>query len=294
MPQKVLLDTDIGSDIDDAVSLAYLLANPQCELLGITTVSGQPVERARLASALCRVAGKDIPVYPGHDAPLSGPQRQPVADQAAVLARWPHQRDFKVDRAVDFMADVVRSHPGEVTLLSIGPMTNIARLFQAHPDVPRSLKAYVAMGGNFDKPQPGKKAEEWNVYCDPEAGAAVYSTKVASHTSFGVDVTMQVRMSMPEVRRRFARHRLLRPVLEMAEVWFTRPQDVIFHDPLAAVALFDPEVCKYMTGTVTVETERAHAIGVTTWSPVAKGPHRVAVSVDAPRFFKSYFSVFGA
>ncbi len=293
MPEKVLLDTDIGSDIDDAVCLAYLLANPKCELLGITTVSGQPVERARLASALCRVAGKDIPVFPGLGAPLSGPQRQPVAEQAAVLIRWPHQRDFAADRAVDFMADTVRAHAGQVTLLSIGPMTNIARLFQAHTDVPGKLKAYIAMGGNFAPPQPGKRAEEWNVYCDPQGGAAVYTAKVASHTSFGVDVTMQVRMSMADVRIRFARHGLLRPVLDMAEVWFTRPQNVVFHDPLAAVALFDPEVCNYQRGKVSVETKRSGAMGVTTWSQGANGPHKVAVSVDAPRFFRGYFSVFG-
>ena len=61
MPTKVLFDTDIGTDIDDAVCLAYLLAQPACELLGITTVSGEPTKRAMLASALCQAAGKDIP-----------------------------------------------------------------------------------------------------------------------------------------------------------------------------------------------------------------------------------------
>ena len=65
MRSKVLLDTDIGADIDDAVCLAYLLAQPQCELLGITTVSGEAEKRAMLASALCKVAGKEIPIIPG-------------------------------------------------------------------------------------------------------------------------------------------------------------------------------------------------------------------------------------
>ena len=64
--QKIILDTDIGTDIDDAVCLAYLLANPQCELLGITTVTGEPEKRAMLASALCKVANRDIPIYPGY------------------------------------------------------------------------------------------------------------------------------------------------------------------------------------------------------------------------------------
>ena len=73
MPTKVILDTDIGSDIDDAVCLAYLLAQPECELLGITTVTGEPVARAKMASALCRVAGVDIPIYPGAPDPLIVP-----------------------------------------------------------------------------------------------------------------------------------------------------------------------------------------------------------------------------
>ena len=72
MPVKILLDTDIGSDIDDAVCLAYLLAQPDCELLGITTVTGEAVERAKMASALCKVAGKDVPIYPGVEQPIPG------------------------------------------------------------------------------------------------------------------------------------------------------------------------------------------------------------------------------
>ena len=65
MKTKIILDTDIGSDIDDAVCLAYLLAQPDCELLGITTVAGEAEARARMASALCKVAGKDVPIFPG-------------------------------------------------------------------------------------------------------------------------------------------------------------------------------------------------------------------------------------
>jgi inosine-uridine nucleoside N-ribohydrolase len=70
MPIKVLLDTDIGSDIDDAIWLAYLLANPECKLLGITTVTVQADVRVSLASGLCKVAGKPIPIYPGREEPL--------------------------------------------------------------------------------------------------------------------------------------------------------------------------------------------------------------------------------
>src|SRR3982751_448710 len=100
---KVLLDTDIGSDIDDAVCLAYLLAQPACELLGVTTVSGESVERAKLASALCKAAGKSTPIYPGSERPLLSAQRQPRCPQSAALERWPHETQFPESEAVEFM-----------------------------------------------------------------------------------------------------------------------------------------------------------------------------------------------
>ncbi|MGB9625007.1 MAG: nucleoside hydrolase [Phycisphaerae bacterium] len=80
MAIPILLDTDIGSDIDDAVALAYLLRQPQCELLGITTVTGEPEKRARLADAICRAFGRsDVPIFSGAARPILVPQRQPAA-----------------------------------------------------------------------------------------------------------------------------------------------------------------------------------------------------------------------
>ena len=91
---KILFDTDIGSDIDDAVCLAYLLAQPRCELMGITTVAGEGEFRAQLASVLCRIAGKDVPIFVGAETPLIGPQLEPVAEQAAALGNWERGKDF--------------------------------------------------------------------------------------------------------------------------------------------------------------------------------------------------------
>src|SRR5437764_4515673 len=120
----ILLDTDIGSDIDDALCLAYLLRQPRCELLGITTVSGEPEPRARLADAICQAEGRgDIPIHSGSPLPLLRPQRQPEAPQAAVLPRWPHRSNFPPCTAVTFLRDTIRARPGEVTLLAVGPMT---------------------------------------------------------------------------------------------------------------------------------------------------------------------------
>src|SRR5258708_35048103 len=136
---KILLDTDIGTDVDDAVCLAYLLSRPDCELLGITTVMGEADKRASLASVLCRTAGKDVPIYPGAEQPMRVPSKQTVAPQAAALPRWPHQTTFPRGQTVDFLRHTIRQHPGEVVLVAIAPLTNVGALFATDPEVARLL-----------------------------------------------------------------------------------------------------------------------------------------------------------
>jgi len=295
MPIKVLLDTDIGSDIDDAICLAYLLANPDCDLLGITTVSGEAQRRAMMASALCRAAGADVPVYPGAECPLLVEQAQPTAPQANALGRWDHQTDFPRCQAVEFLRRTIRSHPGEVVLLSIGPLTNLALLFATDREVPSLLKALVMMCGVFTHRMPNTAPAEWNAAGDPHATAIVYRANAPVHRSVGLDVTRQVTMDAAEVRQRFrAAGGLLRPVLDFAEVWFGGGRNVVtFHDPLAAATLFDPGVCGFERGAVEVELTSPRLLGMTHWRAGGDdAPHEVALTVDPQRFFNHYFSVF--
>ena len=288
MSEKVLLDTDIGSDIDDAVCLAYLLAQPRCQLLGITTVSGQVEERARLASALCRHAGKEIPIFPGAEAPLLGPQRQPEAPQAEALARWEHQRQFPRGQALEFLRQTIRANPGEVSLLAIGPLTNVALLFAVDPEIPQLLKGLVLMCGVFARRPP---LVEWNAGCDPHATAMVYRTPVARHRSIGLDVTLQVKLDLALVRERF-QVPALQPVYDFAQVWFGSNTSITFHDPLAAVTLFDDEVCTFAPGRVDTDLSGERLSGLTHWAPNTQpAPHQVALGVDPERFFSHYFSV---
>lgn len=288
--EKILLDTDIGSDIDDAVCLAYLLAKPECHLLGITTVSGDPVARAKIAGVLCRQAGQDIPIYPGTGDPLLVPQKQPEAQQAAALGDWPHPTDFRVGEAVEFLRTTIRSHPGEITLLTIGPLTNIALLFAADPEIPHLLKRLVLMCGVFTPDLPARPRDlEWNALLDPHATAIVYRAQPPVHRSLGLDVTTHVVMPAAEVRQRFATG-LLRPVLDFAEVWFEKSERITFHDPLAAVSIFDPDVCQFQQGTVAVELENPELRGQTRWTP-GSGYHEMATQVNAARFFDEYFAV---
>jgi inosine-uridine nucleoside N-ribohydrolase len=288
---KVLLDTDIGTDVDDAVALAYLLSHRDCELLGITTVTGEAAKRASLASILCKAAGKDIPIYPGAEHPMQGEQRQPIAQQAVVLPNWPHESKFPLNQAVDFLADTIRSYPGEVFLLTIGPLTNIGTLFSKHPDVPELLAGLVLMGGSFGDHFENERVE-WNIAGDRLASEITYKASVRMHRSLGLNVTQQVMLSAEEVRMRFTAP-LLRPVIDMAEVWFAQFYPFItFHDPLAAAAIFVPELCSYRQGIVSVgDGDKA---GRTIWQPGNGGsPHEVAMTVDVDRYFQHFFEIVG-
>ncbi len=287
---KFLLDTDIGTDVDDAVALAYLLSHPECELMGITTVTGEAEKRASLASVLCKAAGKDIPIYPGADCPMQGEQRQQIAQQATVLANWPHETNFPTNQAVDFLADTIRSHANEIMLLTIGPLTNIGLLFSTYPDVAELLAGLVLMGGNFDETGPEAGRVEWNIAGDPRASELAYKAPVRLHRSLGLNVTQQVMMSAEDVRKKFTAP-LLRPVLDMAEVWFGQFYPFItYHDPLAAATIFEPELCTYQQGRVNIDNSD---VGTRTiWQPEASdAPHQVAVTVDVDRYFHHFFSI---
>jgi inosine-uridine nucleoside N-ribohydrolase len=288
--KKILLDTDIGTDVDDAVCLAYLLSHSDCELLGITTVTGDSIKRAALASILCQAAGKDIPIFPGAEHPMQGEQRQTIAQQAAALPRWPHETNFPEGQAVDFLARTIRSHPNEVTLFTIGPLTNIGRLFSTHPDVAGLLKGLVIMGGSYGQDATESERVEWNVAGDPQASEIVYRTPVRLHRSLGLNVTQQIVMPAQQVREQFTAP-LLRPVMDMAEIWFAQfYPSITFHDPLAAATIFEPDLCSYQSGTVRLENTDGQAR--TVWHPGGPdAPHQVAMTVDVERYFRHFFSV---
>ena len=298
--EKVLLDTDIGSDIDDAVALAYLLCQERCELLGVTTVSGEPVKRAELASAICRNVGRDdVPIHPGCPEAMLIEMRQKHAPQAAALGEWDRRRQFAAATAVSFMRETIRAHPGEVTLLAIGPLTNVGLLFAMDPEVPSLLKQVVLMCGRFfyeapDRWNPGLVGGEWNATLDPHATAIVYGngpqTRPPRHVSFGLDVTRRCRMSARRCRERFTAE-VLRPVRDFAEVFFSKHDQITFHDPLAAAGIFEPDLCTYRQGKVTVSLAPP-TLGWTVFNEAADDkPHLAAAQVDAERFFEHYFSV---
>jgi len=291
MSIKIILDTDIGSDIDDALCLAYLLAQPKCELLGITTVTGEADKRAMLASVLCKVAGKHVPIFPGSEEPLLVPQRQKQAPQAAALPKWEHEQEFPRGQAIEFLRRTIREYPGEVILLTIGPLTNIGLLFRLDTEIPSLLKGLVMMCGVFTKRLAGVSPLEWNALGDPHATAIVYQAATGIHRSIGLDVTCQVTMNAKQVREKLHSN-LHQPVLNFAEVWFRQRDIITFHDPLAATTIFDDQICVFKKGTVAVELASERLKGMTLWRSGGSEKHEVALEVNSRRFFEQYFSVF--
>lgn len=135
--QRAIVDTEIGDDIDDAFALALLLSSPEFEIVGVTTAWGDTPLRVRLVRRLLREIGRaDIPVAEGIATPSQTPFTQ---------ARWA-QRGPPIERtapAVDCLLDSIRRHPGEITLLALGPLTNLGAAIKRDPATFRGLKRVV-------------------------------------------------------------------------------------------------------------------------------------------------------
>lgn len=280
-PVPVLLDTDPGNDIDDAIAIAYLLCQPRCELVGITTVSGDVNQRAAIAEVLCREAGRpDVPIVCGRSLSVTGAPSQPGCKHYGTIAHLPHRLDRKEDEAAAFIVETVKARPGEVVLLSIGPLTNVALALEADPSLAERLAGFYSMAGAFWC----SANKEWNCTCDGEAARRVCAARRPGHRWFGLDVTTKCRMER-EAFLGALDTPLLRLVGEMSAAWFAERDAVTFHDPLAAACIFEPELCSYRRGAVRVDAEG------TSLFAEGGGDDWVAAEVDAGRFFEHFFGV---
>lgn len=194
-PQQVILDTDIGDDIDDAYALVLLTSLPNVQLLGVTTTYGQTRERAEIAAKLLHRLGRDdVPVYAG---------RRGAAEVAAQYqwARGFQSKSIQDEPAVDFLKRAIEKAPGAVILIGIGALTNYGDLLTRYPEVKAKIKRIVIMGGavhvgynNQAPPTP-----EWNIKCDVTAARTVYSSGIPLVMA-GLEVTTM--MQLDEARRK--------------------------------------------------------------------------------------------
>nr|AQQ74539.1 hypothetical protein [uncultured bacterium] len=172
----VIFDTDIGTDIDDAYALAALIHRPELEVLGITTVSSDAVARARLAAKLLTLAGGEwarVPVYAG----LSTPTQYMKQVEWAAGFEAPNLHD---GGGVEFMRREIERRPGEVTIIAVGELTNVAALLESSPGIAPKIRAIALMGGSVyrgyapdSKPEP-----EWNIRSNAKAARTVFTSGV--------------------------------------------------------------------------------------------------------------------
>ena len=178
----IILDSDIGDDIDDAFAVAMLMHIPEIDLKGITTVYRNCEQRAKIASALLKLYNReDIGVYAGVNKPIKqaiyiAPYETKQPDGTPNIPHYYEDMNesvYKEQHAVDFILDMLEKHPDEITLVAIGPLTNLAYAYMKSPDVFKKAKQIVFMGGQIE----GNYAE-WNIKCDPEAAKIVFEASV--------------------------------------------------------------------------------------------------------------------
>lgn len=177
--KRIILDTDIGTNPDDVVALAMLVNSPEVVIEGVTTVYGDVSLRADIARKVLSLAGEEIPVYQGIE--------QPLLQNREVFWTGLEGKDLDFDQikrekienhAVNFMIETIMSNPGEITLVTISPLTNLAAALTLEPRIATNLKEVIIMGGSTRLGENGIEisAYEHNVNCDPEAAQIVFSS----------------------------------------------------------------------------------------------------------------------
>lgn len=244
-PQLVVLDTDIGDDIDDAFALALVLRSPELHLLGVTTAFADTELRARLVDRYLAAVGRgDIPVAAGVRTP-------PInhMSQAAYALRSPAR---KYADGVEFLLSQARAHPGQVTLIAIGPLFNVQAAIERDPATFKKLKRVVIMGGsvyrgyddrkNGDTHQP--PSPEWNIRCDPAGARALLASGVPVFV-MPLDST-QVHLENPALGAVFAHGSPLTDQLTLLYHQWTGAREwrsPTLFDPVAVTYAIRPDLC---------------------------------------------------
>ncbi len=288
-PVPILLDTDIGTDVDDAFALALALASPELDLRGVTTVGSEAEVRAWMVCRMLTAVGRrDMPVAWGRapqPAEAIEGQRQYRLHPAVIFNRT--SRPVK-ERAVEFLYARLKSEPGKLTLVPIGPLTNIARLLTEHPDCKPWIKRIVLMGGSVRVGYEPKSAPcaEWNIKCDVAAARTVFTSGIPLVVA-PLDATASLKLVEPLRRRLFAACTSLTFQLQALYQLWDQPTPTLF-DP-AAVALAFTE--KFFTmEDLCLEVDDKGFTRIGKGQPNA----RVATAVKGEDFLKWYVDRVGA
>ena len=296
MARRIVLDCDPGHD--DAMAILLAHANPALELLAITTVAGnQTLDRTTLnARRVCTLGGiRGVPIAAGCDRPLL---RELVTAGEVHGAsgldgvEWP-EPEVAVEsvHAVDLIVDLVMAAPGEVTLVPIGPLTNVAAALRREPRLAKAVREVVLMGGSFTRGNV-TPAAEFNIFVDPEAAAIVFEAGWPL-TMVGLDLTHQARAT-PEVMGRIAALGTpLASVVTDLLTFYGRRSTMEggppLHDPCAVARMIDPDLMACREAFVAIETRGEWTRGMTVvdfTGRLGRPPNgSVATELNAPAFW---------
>lgn len=265
-PRKVIVDADPG--IDDAMAIVFALRSPALDVLGITTGFGNAGIEEGTANALrlVELLGRDVPVARGAARPLILPPAAPPAfvhgtDGLGNTATPPPTRQPIEASAAEFIVSTARRHPGEVTLLAVGRLTNLALALALEPRLPALVREVVLMGGSASVGGNVTPVAEANIWGDPHAADIVFgaSWKV---TMVGLDVTHRVRLGDDRLERMAARDQRVGGFLYRISRFYKQFHDSIgvtggfyVHDPSAVAYLIDPGIFSADKARVRVVTE---------------------------------------
>ncbi|KAL6573418.1 putative uridine nucleosidase 2 [Orobanche hederae] len=307
--KKIIIDTDPG--IDDAIAIFLALRSPEVEVIGLTTIYGNVYTTlaTRNALHLLEIAGRtDIPVAEGSHVTITKGTKLRIAHfvhgtDGLGNQNIPPPKGKPIEQsAVDFLIQQASLYPGKVTVVALGPLTNIALAMQSDPSFVKNVGQIVLLGGAFSVNGNVNPAAEANIFGDPDAADLVF-TSGADILAIGINVTHQVvltdadRDKLAESTGKFAQY-----LCKILDVYFSYHHDaystkgVYLHDPTTLLAAVDPSLITYVEGVVRVQTvgitrgltifynKQKRFEEVTEWSD--KPTVKVAVTVDAPTMVK--------
>jgi purine nucleosidase len=310
-PRKIILDTDpavgiLGTDADDPLALMLALKDPRLDLLGVTTTFGNcpPWLGARCAAAVLRAAEReDVPVAVGMGTRMTGELPQLLQD-AYTRARGrpgsielPELTNPRTRlHAIDFIIETVSAHPGEVTIVAIGPQTNLALALLKQPRLREEIAAIVFMGGALGlEPRYGRgnitPVAECNIWFDPQAADIVFKSGI-DLTMVSLDVTNPATgMLLPEATVRSVdpgSAPLASLFLDVCATYLDAPMfdwghGCVLYDPLAVAVAADPGIASFEEMAIGVETAGTLTVGQTVPMRDKEPNMRVCVSVDGTR-----------
>jgi purine nucleosidase len=278
-PEKVIIDTDIGDDIDDAFAIALALKSPELEILGISTTFGDTEARAKIVDRLLGEAGRtDIPVLAGAPTHTTNAMKQKRYGEGGHFGKASHPS------AGDFILGQIRRYPGQITLIAIGPLVNVGALIDKDPETFLKLKRVVIMGGSIECgygelwfcPERGPDAE-WNIINDIQSAKKLFLSGVPLYV-MPLDSTQ---LKLDEVKRAFL-FKQGTPLTDSLTLLYHEwgQQTPTLFDPVTVAFILDPKICPVEPMHIRIDDK-----GFTRKEPGAPNA-QVCMRSDADAFFR--------